>query len=31
VKPGTPAFFSTDWDVLVAQGKAPPRGNALYS
>ncbi len=31
VKPGTPAYFSTDWDVLVAQKKAPPRGNALYS
>lgn len=31
VTPGTPEFFSTDWDVLVAQGKAPPRGNALYS
>ncbi len=31
VQPGTPEFFSTDWDVLVAEGKAPPRGNALYS
>ncbi len=31
VKPGQPDFFSTDWDVLVAEGKAPPRGNALYS
>lgn len=31
VKPGEPQFFTTDWDVLVAQGKAPPRGNALYS
>ncbi|MBE2179852.1 MAG: glycoside hydrolase family 1 protein [Chthoniobacterales bacterium] len=31
VKPGNPDFFSTDWDVLVARKKAPPRGNALYS
>ncbi len=31
VKPGEPEFFSTDWDILVAQKKAPPRGNALYS
>jgi len=31
VTPGTPQWFSTDWDVLVAQKKAPPRGNALYS
>jgi len=31
VKPGEPAYFSTDWDVLVSQGKAPPRGNALFS
>lgn len=31
VKPGEKDFFSTDWDVLVAEGKAPPRGNALYS
>lgn len=31
VKPGTSEFFSTDWDVLVQQGKAPPRGNALFS
>ncbi|MCX7868341.1 MAG: family 1 glycosylhydrolase [Terrimicrobiaceae bacterium] len=29
--PGTPAHFSTDWDILVSQGKAPPKGNALYS
>lgn len=28
---GTPEWFSTDWDILVARGKAPPRGNALYS
>jgi beta-glucosidase len=31
VKPGEADWFSTDWDVLVAEGKAPPRGNALYS
>jgi beta-glucosidase len=31
VRPGTPAWFSTDWDILVSQKKAPPRGNALYS
>lgn len=31
VHPGQPQFFSTDWDVLVKQGKAPPKGNALYS
>ncbi|MFZ4483466.1 MAG: family 1 glycosylhydrolase [Chthoniobacterales bacterium] len=31
VVPGQRKFFSTDWDVLVAQKKAPLRGNALYS
>lgn len=31
VKPGDPDYFQTDWDILVAQGKAPPKGNALYS
>ena len=31
VKLGAKNYFSTDWDVLVAQHKAPPRGNALYS
>lgn len=31
VTPGDPDYFSTDWDVLVEQKKAPPRGNALYS
>jgi beta-glucosidase len=31
VVPGTPQYFSTDWDILVANKKAPPRGNALYS
>ena len=28
---GRPQFFSTDWDLLVARRKAPPKGNALYS
>ena len=31
VQPGDPDYFSTDWDILVAQGKAPKKGNALYS
>ena len=31
VKPGDADYFTTDWDVLVAHKKAPPRGNALYS
>jgi beta-glucosidase len=31
VRPGTPQYFSTDWDVLVSEKKAPPRGNALYT
>lgn len=31
VTPGETDYFSTDWDVLVAKGQAPPRGNALYS
>lgn len=31
VKPGDADYFSTDWDISVAQGKAPPKGNALYS
>jgi beta-glucosidase len=31
VKPGDADYFSTDWDVLVSERKAPPRGNALYS
>lgn len=31
ILPGQRRFFSTDWDVLVSQKKAPPRGNALYS
>jgi beta-glucosidase len=31
VEPGDADYFSTDWDVLVSEHKAPPRGNALYS
>ncbi len=31
VKPGDPDYFLTDWDISVSQGKAPPKGNALYS
>jgi len=31
VKPGQKDFFSTDWDVLVSQKKAPERGDALYT
>lgn len=31
VRPGQPEFFLTDWDAFVAKGKAPPKGNALYS
>ena len=31
VKKGQKEYFSTDWDVLISQKKAPPRGNALYS
>ena len=31
VKPGDKEFFFTDWDISVTQGKAPPKGNALYS
>ena len=31
VKPGEKAYFSTDWDILVSQKKAPEKGNALYS
>lgn len=31
VEPGTPEYFQTDWDIIVEQGKAPPKGNALYS
>jgi beta-glucosidase len=31
VTPGQADYFTTDWDVLISQKKAPPRGNALYS
>ena len=31
VKPGQRNYFSTDWDILVSEGKAPPKGNALFS
>ena len=31
VRAGKPDDFSTDWDILVSQKKAPPKGNALYS
>ncbi len=31
VKPGQTDWFYTDWDVLVSEGKAPEKGNALYS
>lgn len=31
VKPGDPDYFQTDWDISITQGKAPPKGNALYS
>lgn len=31
VKPGEKDCFLTDWDILVSQGKAPEKGNALYS
>ncbi len=31
VKPGDKYYFQTDWDILISQKKAPPKGNALYS
>jgi len=31
VVPGTAEYFLTDWDIFVEEGKAPPKGNALYS
>lgn len=31
VVPGQKDYFVTDWDISVAQGKAPEKGNALYS
>lgn len=29
VKPGGKLLFRTDWDILMEQGKAPPRGNTV--
>ena len=31
VKPGDKDYFYSDWDILIEQRKAPPKGNALYS
>jgi beta-glucosidase len=31
VKPGSPAYFRTDWDLFADEGHTPPRGNAVYS
>ena len=31
VGPGDKDFFYSDWDILIEQRKAPPKGNALYS
>ena len=31
VKPGDNDYFYSDWDILIEQRKAPPKGNALYS
>lgn len=31
VQAGAADYFSTDWDILVSQKKAPEKGNALYS
>lgn len=31
VTPGAPSYFQTDWDLMVAKGGAPEKGNALYS
>jgi len=28
---GAPDYFYSDWDIFVSEGKAPPKGNALYS
>jgi beta-glucosidase len=30
-KPGSPAYFRTDWDLFADEGHTPPRGNAVYS
>jgi len=31
VTKGTPSWFYTDWDILVSEGGAPEKGNAVYS
>ncbi len=31
VLPGSPDYFQTDWDIFEAHGKAPPKGNAVFS
>ena len=31
VKPDDKDYFYSDWDILIGQHKAPPKGNALYS
>ncbi|MGC1481378.1 MAG: family 1 glycosylhydrolase [Chthoniobacterales bacterium] len=31
VEPGDADFFLTDWDIFIEEGKAPEKGNALYS
>ena len=31
VKPGDKDYYYSDWDILIEQHKAPPKGNALYS
>ena len=31
VKSGDKEYFYSDWDILIEQRKAPPKGNALYS
>ncbi len=31
VKPGTPEAFTTDWDLMVAKGAAPEKGQAVYT
>ena len=31
VKSGDKEYFYSDWDILIAQRKAPPKGNALYN
>ncbi len=31
VTPGEKDYFLTDWDIFIEEGKAPEKGNALYS